>query len=127
MRIDITTSGDFKATIAWLNDAKGKTPTTTMNALGKEGVRALSGATPRGDTGETAAGWEYRLEKTATGSELAFVNNSHPEAYVNVAKLIQLGHGTGTGGYVPPIDYIRPALNSLFSTAGDRIAKEMVK
>lgn len=127
MRVDITTSGDFKNTISWLNETKNKVPTSTLNSIGREGVNALKAATPKGETGKTAAGWSYRITKNRSGAELAFINNSHPETQANVARLIQLGHGTGTGGYVPPIDYINPALRSQFNSAGDRIAKEMFR
>lgn len=125
MRIDITTSGDFKATTKWLTESKNKVPTKTMNALGKQGVQALKNATPKGETGETAAGWTYKVEKTSRGAELSFLNNAHPELNVNIARLIQFGHGTGTGGYVQPIDYINPALNGIFKSMGDRIAEEV--
>lgn len=127
MRIDVTTSGDFNNTIKWLNEAKDKVPDSTLRNMGREGVAALRSATPKGETGETAAGWDYVVTKRKYGAELAFTNNAHPETQANVAKLIQFGHGTGTGGYVPPRDFINPALRGLLSTAGDRLAKEMFK
>lgn len=125
MRFEFTTSGKFSDTLKWLDDVKDKVPTKTMQAIGKEGVSKLAAGTPKGETGETAAGWGYTVEKTSNGAELSFHNDAHPETAVNVAMLIQYGHGTGTGGYVPPTDYINPALKALFDSAGDRIAKEM--
>lgn len=127
MRIDVTTSGDFKQTISWLNKSKDRLPTKAMHAMGKEGVSALRSSTPKGDTGQTASGWSYTVENNKNGAMLAFVNNAHPHTRVNVARLIQFGHGTGTGGYVPPIDYINPALRSILSTMGDRIVKEVIE
>ena len=125
MRFECRTSGKFNNTLKWLDDVKNKVPTETLKAIGKEGVTKLSAATPKGETGETAAGWGYTVEKNSSGAELSFHNDAHPETAVPVAMLIQYGHGTGTGGYVPPIDYINPALNALFDSAGDRIAKEL--
>ena len=125
MRFEFTTSGMFNNTLKWLDDVKNKVATETLKAIGKEGVTKLSAATPKGETGETAAGWGYTVEKNSSGAELSFHNDAHPETAVPVAMLIQYGHGTGTGGYVPPIDYINPALNALFDSTGDRIAKEL--
>lgn len=127
MRIEITSSGDFKNTIDWLETTKNKVPRQSMNELGKKGVDALRARTPRGVTGLTAAGWQYKVQMNRNGAELYWYNNSHPGVSANVARLIQFGHGTGTGGYVPPIDFINPALRPTFGTAADKIAREMFK
>lgn len=126
MKIEITTEGDFKDTISWLNRIKKNSPVSTLNAIGKEGVSALKGATPK-DTGGTAAGWDYKVSATGGKQEVAWYNTANPGTTANVALLIQMGHGTRTGGYVPPIDYINPALKGVFSNAADRLAKEMFK
>lgn len=127
MRVDITTSGDFRNTVRWLQDTSKKMPLQTLQSLGREGVESLGAHTPVGETGQTAAGWSFKIVHMRTGAELQFLNNAHPETYANVALLLQLGHGTGTGGYVQPIDYINPALSKVMNTAGDRLAKEMFK
>lgn len=125
MRIETTSSGSFQNTTNWLSQSMNKSPETALNNIGNEGVAKLKNATPRGETGQTASGWDFRVKRLSTGAEVAFINTAHPESAVNVAKLIQFGHGTGTGGYVPPRDYINPALKDTFNSAGDRIAKEM--
>ena len=125
MRIDIVSSGEFKDTVRWLSELEKKIPTKTLNQIGRDGVSALERGTPK-DTGATARGWSYEVTKRAvSGAELVFYNSAHPELYVNIALLIQLGHGTNNGGYVQPVDYINPALRSLFDSAGDSIGKEM--
>lgn len=127
MRIDIEASGDFKNTIRWIEDTKDKIPRQSLNDLGKSGVDALRARTPRGVTGLTAAGWQYKVQMSRNGAELYWYNNSHPGVSANIARLIQFGHGTGTGGYVPPIDFINPALRPTFGKAADKIAREMFK
>lgn len=126
MKLDITSSGDFDKAIRWLETAPKKKPERDLRSIGEKGVRNLQQLTPK-DTGGTAMGWRYRVESTKEGSELYFFNTANPGSRANVAMLIQLGHGTATGGYVPPVDYIRPALRKLMNTAGDRLAKEMFK
>ena len=127
MRIGISSSGSFKNITSWLKNAQDKSPNKVLKSLGNEGVRSLSEFTPIGETGQTSMGWSFVISKSSKQYELAFINQAHPGESVNIAKIIRLGHGTGTGGYVPPNDYITPALSNIYKTAGDRIAKEMFK
>lgn len=128
MEIDITSKGSFADTTQWLAKiTNNKVPTSALNSIGRDGVKALQAATPIGDTGETAAGWSYAVNRLTNGSEVAFYNNSHPETYANIALLIQYGHGTKNGGYVPGRDYINPALRSVFSNGANRLGEEMLK
>lgn len=127
MRIGISSSGSFNNITSWLTNAPNKSPNRVLKALGNEGVRSLSEFTPIGETGQTSMGWSFVISKSSKQYELAFINRAHPGESVNIAKIIRLGHGTGTGGYVPPNDYITPAMSNIYKTAGDRIAKEMFK
>ena len=116
MRISFTEEGNFESTTKWLNSVSKIDPTDAMMALGKEGITSLRAATPV-DTGATALGWAVEIEKTRKGVEMNFVNRAHPGASANVAKLIELGHGTRNGGYVPPRPYIKGALSNVFDKA----------
>lgn len=122
----MSSSGSFKATENWLKRASNKIPTNAMRQIGSKGKSALAAATPR-DSGITASGWNYEIQASLGGADLYFVNNAHPGLTINLALAIQMGHGTGTGGYVPPIDYINPAMSSIFSSAADLLVKEMIK
>ena len=42
---------------------------------------------------------------------------------VNVAVILQYGHGTGTGGYVQGRDYINPAIQPIFDKIADEVWK----
>ena len=119
-QIKITTIGDWNRTTEWLAKVSQDRTPKSLDKIGKMGVDALSAGTPK-DTGGTAGGWYYTIENNS----VVWKNNAHPHTRVPVALLIQYGHGTRTGGYVPPIDYINPALRSIFSTAGNLLAKEM--
>jgi hypothetical protein len=46
----------------------------------------------------------YNIEKTKHGIIIIW-SNSHTNDGVNIAILIQYGHGTGTGGYISGRDY----------------------
>ena len=128
MKLQIDTVGDFEKTIEWLARIKtAPVPTNILDNMGARGVSALSNATPRGETGETANGWRYEVSTDAKGAEVVFKNVAHPEAYVNVAKLIELGHATKNGGYVPPRPYIKQAVNSIIEETTEKLVKEMIE
>lgn len=127
MQLKIDSKGDFGNINRWLKQVQGKSPDSVLGSIGREGVDSLRGATPKGDTGETAYGWDFVVSKTKNGSEVAWINKAHPHTAVSVAKLIDMGHATGTGGYVPPRPYIRQALGAILNNAGDRVGREMFK
>lgn len=96
---------------------------SVLDQFGRKAVNALSAATPK-DTGKTASSWSYKKVKTGSGEALEFYNSNINDG-VNIAVILQLGHGTGTGGYVAGIDYINPAVASVFSEIVDAILKEI--
>ena len=87
------------------------------------GVSALMEATPK-DTGKTAASWGYTINKTKTGVTITW-NNSNINDGVNIAMIIQYGHGTPSGYYVEGVDYINPALKPLFDLMGKKVWEEV--
>ena len=126
MRISFDSKGDFDVVRAWLKNVVTRKPSVALNSIASEGERSLASNTPR-DTGETAAGWESHVTTKGHVTEIAWTNNAHPEAGVNIAKLIELGHGTGTGGYVAPKPYVKKAMDPVWDSVGDKVIKEMIK
>lgn len=124
MKILLESKGGFNNITNWLK----KSPTTSnyrgiLEKYGKYGVEQLKMSTPS-DTGETANGWDYRIiQNGANQLELYFINTAHPELEVNLAKLIQLGHGTRTGGYVPPVNYIHPTMSKVYKQLGQELIR----
>lgn len=94
-----------------------------LDPYGRMGVDALRSATPK-DSGTTAGSWTYKKVKTMSGYALEFYN-SHMNDGVNIAIIIQYGHGTGTGGYVAGQDYINPAVQPVFEKIADALTKEV--
>ena len=83
-----------------------------LNKYAQVGKLALSAATPK-DSGKTASSWGYEIEKDATGYSIHWTNDNINKG-VNIAVILQYGHGTGTGGYVQATDYINPAMLPIF-------------
>ena len=96
-----------------------------LKKYGDKGVAALAAATPI-DSGKTASSWEYEITKNNGGYSITW-NNTNVNQGVNIALILQLGHGTGTGGYVQGIDYINPALASIFEQLADEAWQEVSK
>lgn len=90
----------------------------SLERFGQAGVSALQAATPK-ESGETASAWFYEIIQEK-GSWSVVWGNNHVNDGRQIAVLIQYGHGTGTGGYVAPTDYINPALAPIF----DQMAAE---
>ena len=124
--ITFSQKGDFKKTSNFFERLFRDTPSMSkLNEYGKRGVFALSAYTPV-DTGLTASSWYYTIEKSNKGVSIIW-SNSNLNKGVNIALILQYGHGTGTGGYVVGVDYINPALRSVFEGMADEAWKEMTK
>lgn len=127
MGIKVTTKGDFRNMERFLNNAKKMDShiLSTLERYGQIGVDMLSAATPV-DTGLAASSWYYEIEENKKGYILHWCN-SDIENGINVALLIQLGHGTKSGGYVPPVDYINPALRDIFDQLELEVWREVTR
>lgn len=126
MKITIESKGEFKKVNAWLAGVVNRSPVSALKAVASEGEKSLASNTPK-DTGETAAGWVSDITTYRKNNVVEWSNTAHPEASANVAKLIDRGHGTGTGGYVPPNPYIVKAMDNVWSNSTDKLAKELFK
>lgn len=119
--ITFSSSGSFKNTDAFLGRMSKGDIFSQLDSAAKEGVNALSRATPR-DSGETAAAWSYTVTKGGGSYKITWTNG-HVVNGVPIAIILQYGHGTGTGGYVSGRDYINPAMRPIF----DQIAEKAWK
>lgn len=117
--IKITHSGDFKNTETFFKKVVKREYMKLFDQVGKAGVEALQEATPK-KTGKTAASWSYTVDQSKEGISISW-NNSNRNDGANVAILIQLGHGTGSGAYVKGIDYINPALKPVFDAFANKV------
>jgi hypothetical protein len=118
--ISAASTGSFNKTTKFLTTMESGEIFRTLDRYGRMGVDALSSATPR-DTGETANSWFYEVTRGGKGKYYLRWGNTHVEDGVNIAVIIQYGHGTGTGGYIQGIDYINPAMRPVFNKISEDI------
>jgi hypothetical protein len=103
-----------------------KNARNVLDRYGREGVAALSAATPI-DTGETASSWSYEVVQNGQSVSLNFINNNKTKTGIPIAILLQYGHGNGRGAYVQGRDYINPAVRPIFDEIADKAWKEVVE
>lgn len=115
--------GDLKKTKNFLDRMKERSYLKKLEKYAQEGVAALSAATPV-DTGKTANSWTYEIENTDTRYAIYWINTNENKG-VNIALILQTGHGTGSGGYVQGIDYINPAMKPILQKIADEAWKEV--
>lgn len=118
---DVFDSGSTDDLEAFLNNAINGEIYRRLERFGSEGVAALQSATPK-ESGETAASWYYEIKNDGKTWSIIW-GNSHMAGDTPVAVLLDLGHGTGTGGYVEGRDFINPTMQPIF----DRMAEEAWK
>lgn len=123
--LKLNVKGDFKNLEKFLVRMSNFTARKVLEKYGKMGVEALEAATPK-DTGKTASSWTYSIEG-GDGNWSIVWSNTNINSGVNIAIILQEGHGTGTGGYVQGRDYINPALRSVFDQFADELWEEVTK
>lgn len=121
--ITISSSGDFKKTNAFLRKIKEKQIYDILDSYGQKGAQILSESTPV-RTGKTAASWTYVKEVSGDHISLEWHNsNMSNDGFTPVVILIIKGHGTKTGGYVAPNDFVTPLMETLYQEAADAVWK----
>ena len=121
--ITIQQKGSFKNTDRFFNAMKRKQLFSRLESFGREGAAALAANTPV-DSGQTANSWSYEVQVSPGRASITWTN-SHINAGAKIAILIQYGHGTGTGGYVPGRDYINPVVKPLFDRIIENVWREV--
>ena len=125
MAIRIRSKGDFSKAQTYLKRAIEASKVKIAEKYGDKGVAALASATPV-DTGLTSTSWYYKIERTGERISINFLN-SNVNKGVQIALILQTGHGTGTGGWVEGRDYINPAIQPIFDDLAEAAWAEVTK
>lgn len=115
--------GNFRKTDNFLKKAKRGDYFRSLEKFAQEGVNALASATPI-DSGKTAASWDYTISRSKGSVSITWTNSNINDG-VNIAVIIQYGHGTRNGGYVQGRDYINPAIRPVFDKIAENVWKEV--
>lgn len=123
--ISVKTTGDFNNITRFLNAMNKRDARSILNKYGARGVELLEKATPI-KTGKTASSWRYEIHYSNGKYELVWLNDNVNNG-VNIAIILQYGHGTRNGGYVTGIDYINPVIRSVFEEMAEELWREVVR
>ena len=123
--ISFRQKGDFSKLTSYFERVREAAKIGTLDRYGREGVAALKSATPV-DSGKTADSWYYEITRTSSSVSIVF-NNSNINDGVPIAIILQMGHGTGTGGWVQGRDYINHAIQPIFDKIANDAWKEVSK
>lgn len=121
--ISFKQKGDFSKTEKFLKKSLGRDYRSVLERYARQGVAALSAATPV-DTGLTASSWSYEIIQNDSGISVEW-HNTNINRGVNIALILQYGHGTRNGGYVVGRDYINPALRPIFDDMANAAWREV--
>lgn len=101
----------FKKTLNFLDKINSNVVYNILQKYAKQGADALAKATPV-RTGLTARSWGYEVTKNTNGYSISWFNANVMD-HTSIVALIVLGHATGTGGYVPPNDFVTPTIRPI--------------
>jgi hypothetical protein len=121
MKVEFKHTGDFSKTQEFLLKLINKEYLIKLSEYGRQGVEALAAVTPK-RTGLTAASWTYEISDDGRNTTIQW-KNTNIQNGINIAVILDYGHGTGRGTYVQGRHYISPAIQPVF----DKIAEECWK
>lgn len=95
-----------------------------LTSVKDSGLASLKDATPV-DSGKTKESWDGKVKKTSGGVDIVYTNSNKTKTDIPIPILIRNGHITGTGGYVPPNDFMTPVLNNVAKEASKKVKEVM--
>ena len=123
--VEFKQKGDFAKLNRYLERMREVAKIGDLDKYGKEGVAALSAATPI-DTGKTANSWSYKINRQNGSVSIDFYNSNFSNG-VPIAIILQYGHATNNGGWVQGRDYINPAIQPIFDKIANNAWKEVTE
>ena len=118
--IYFTQKGDFSKTEKYFNSLLEKDYLKILDKYGRKGVDALRAATPI-DSGLASESWGYVIETDGSQTRLIWTNNDI-EGGCNVVILIDRGHATKSGSWVPGLHFIDEAIAPIIAEIAMEVA-----
>lgn len=124
MRISLTSSKDDKFAKELQRLLREDIKPSDLQPTIQNGVEKLRVNTPK-RSGVTANSWGSEISKSNSGLDVTITNSSVTSNGIPIPILIKNGHGTGTGGYVPPNDYITPVVDLMVKDVSSLIERKL--
>ena len=111
--VKVKESGNFKNTETFLLSHRESLFTEKdIVDIAEKSMELFRKNTPT-KSGKTAESWSYTIEKE-NNQYVIYVNNSNIQNGLNIAILIDTGHGTASGKYVPGTHYIDETIEEIY-------------
>lgn len=123
MNVNVKYKGDLKNTFKFLKSNSKKINMSTIELFVTKCIKQLTEATPV-KTGLTSKSWSYTIKRDKQGVTVT-IENSNIQNGLNIAILIDTGHATKDGSYIPGLHYISPIVNNTFKEIIDNAWKEL--
>ena len=121
--IKIKVKGNFDKVDSYFKKSRKISKFNNIQMIADNCLEALKRATPK-DTGLTAKSWNYEIIEEKKEKKIAF-NNTNIQNGVNIALLLEYGHGTPSGTWVEGKEFIAPTIQKALLDAIDQAYKEM--
>ena len=122
--VTITHSGSFRNLERFIQGYSRKALIRMLDKYGMEGVTALSLVTPM-DTGLSASSWDYNVGSTKNSFYIEWTNSNLTAQGTPIVILLQHGHATRGGTWIPGRDFINPAIMPIFDRIAEAIWNEV--
>ena len=119
--IKFTSKGSFDNTEKFLEKMKSKDRYSLLTTYARDGVKALSSATPK-DSGISAESWDYSININTRSASITWTNSNVIDG-IPVVILLQYGHATSNGVFVEGEYYINPAIRPNFNRISEQVWK----
>lgn len=125
MGVSFTHKGNFDKTENWFKKLLHLDQMSILKKYGEMGVNALRTATPI-DTGLAASSWSYHIVNDGASTKIVW-ENSDIEGGCSVVVLVDRGHATKSGGWVPGQHFIDPAIEPIIKRLNDELWEEVTR
>lgn len=118
--------GDFSKTEEYIKKARKKSRIQEQAGdIANACIDELRKVTPK-DSGLTAESWDYSIEIVGKKTKITFFNTNIQNG-LNIALLLEYGHGTPSGTWVEGANYIEPTIREQYLKAINKTWKELTK
>jgi hypothetical protein len=124
--ISIKQKGNFNKITDFFNKLNKKSRLGVQaEQIANKCISELKRATPK-DSGLTADSWDYKVKIKGDITTIEFINTNLQNG-MNVALLLEFGHGTPSGKWVEGKDYIEPIIQKNYLDIVNNGWKEMTE
>lgn len=124
VKVKFGNQGSFNHTENFLDALINRRYMKNLTKLADIGKKQLEVATPV-DTGNMKASWGYEIISELDGVTISWVNSDVTHYDYPIALLVKYGHAAANGSYVPPNDFVTPAITPVIEAISDNVWKEV--